>query len=236
MSGLRDMAFITIHPHVIEAYRSFGVFRAAEAASIVKIASVHLRDYAADKHGSVDDTPYGGGDGMVMRADCLSAALDAVTEKIFDGRKPFVIYTSPCGKRWDQSAAQNLVDEKMPIVFICGRFAGVDQRFIDQCVDAEYSVGDVILAGGELPSLMMAESILRLIPGVLGHASSASDDSFGVGMEGRLEYPSYTKPFDWRGEKVPEILMSGNHDAIATWRKNASIERTRKLRPDLIKR
>ncbi len=235
MSFLREMAFITIHPNVIETYRSLGVFKAAEAASLAKIAPVHLRDYAADKHGSVDDTPYGGGDGMVMRADCLASALDAVTTNVFGGQKPFVIYTSPAGRRWDQAAAQEILDEKKPLVFICGRFAGVDQRFIDRCVDAEYSVGDVILAGGELVSLMMAESILRLIPGVLGHASSASEDSFGVGMEGRLEYPSYTKPFDWCGEKVPEVLISGNHEAIAKWRKNASIERTRKLRPDLIR-
>ena len=232
---LRDLAFITIHPHIIDEYCSFGVFKAAQAAALAKITPVPLRDYAADKHGSVDDTPYGGGDGMVMRPDCLASALDAVTTKVFGGRKPFVIYTSPAGQRWDQTIAQKFADDGKPLVFICGRFAGVDQRFIDRYVDAEYSVGDVILAGGELPSLMMAESVLRLIPGVLGHSQSANEDSFGEGMEGRLEYPSYTKPFEWLGEKVPEVLMSGNHDAIARWRRKASIERTLKLRPDLIK-
>lgn len=235
MSLSRVMIFITIHPNIIEAYRSFGVFKAAEAASIVTISSVHLRDYASDRHGSVDDTPYGGGDGMVMRADCLGSALDAVTSKMLGGVKPLVIYTSPVGRPWDHTVAQKFVNEDRPLVFICGRFAGVDQRFIDRCVDAEYSVGDVILAGGELPSLMMAESILRLIPGVLGHENSAREDSFGEGMEGRLEYPSYTKPLEWRGDKVPEVLMSGHHEAIATWRKQASIDRTRSLRPDLLK-
>lgn len=224
--------FITIHPQIIEVYRSFGVFKAAETAGVTQVRAVNLRDFAADKHGSVDDTPYGGGDGMVMRADCLGKAMDSLAFE--DAQRPFVIYTSPSGKPWTHGEASRLASVKRPIVFICGRFAGVDQRFLDTCVDAEYSVGDVVLAGGELPSMIIAESILRLQPGVLGHADSASDDSFGPGMEGRLEYPSYTKPADWRGQKVPEVLMSGNHSAIAQWRASQSVEKTRRLRPDLL--
>lgn len=232
---MRQIVFITVHPQIVEAYRSFGVFKSAELAALAKIDAVNLRDYAADKHGSVDDTPYGGGDGMVMRADCLGAALDSVVSDVLGGIKPVVIYTSPAGRPWKHAEAQKLSQEKKPFVFICGRFAGIDQRFIDRCVDEDFSVGDVILAGGELPSMMIAESVLRLVPGVLGHAHSAVEDSFGEGLDGRLEYPSYTKPVEWRGEKVPDVLISGNHEAIAAWRRNASLEKTRKLRPDLLK-
>jgi tRNA (guanine37-N1)-methyltransferase len=235
MNHKRSIAFVTIHPGVIEAYRAFGVIKSAESQGLADIMPIDLRDFAADKHGSVDDSPYGGGDGMIMRPDCLGEALDFIREKKLSGEKPIVIYTSPAGRPWNQNAAQKLANLPSPLVFICGRFGGIDQRFIDQCVDEQFSIGDVVLAGGELPALMMSESILRLVPGVLGHDQSADDDSFGVGMEGRLEYPSYTRPPDWRGHKVPDVLLSGNHEAIQKWRRNESIVITRKLRPDLIR-
>lgn len=234
MNPKRIIAFVTIHPGVIESYREFGVIKSAESQGFADVLSIDLRDFAADKHGSVDDAPYGGGDGMIMRPDCLGEALDFIHQKKLSGEKPIVIYTSPAGRPWTQTAAQNLAVSRSPLVFICGRFGGVDQRFIDQCVDQQFSIGDVVLAGGELPALMMSESILRLVPGVLGHDQSANDDSFGPGMAGRLEYPSYTRPSDWRGQKVPEVLLSGNHEAIRNWRKNQSILITKKMRPDLI--
>jgi tRNA (guanine37-N1)-methyltransferase len=232
---MRHFGFISIHPKIIDAYRQFGVFKAAETKSIAKIVVQDLRDFAADKHGSVDAPPYGGGDGMVMRADCLKHALDHLRQEVLGGMRVRVIFTSPSGKLWTQKDAEILAQADESLIFVCGRFAGVDERFIEECVDDEYSVGDVVLAGGELPVLMISESILRLMPGVLGHERSAVDDSFGAGVDGLLEYPSYTRPPQWQGINVPEVLMSGNHEAIATWRREASIKKTRRRRPDLIK-
>lgn len=234
MNHKRIIAFVTIHPGFIESYREFGVVKSAESLGLADILPINLRDFAVDKYGSVDDAPYGGGDGMIMRPDCLGEALDFIREKKLSGEKPIVIYTSPAGRPWNQSAAVRLANLRSPLVFICGRFGGVDQRFIDQCVDEQFSIGDVVLAGGELPALMMSESVLRLVPGVLGHQESAINDSFGPGMNGRLEYPSYTRPSDWCGHKVPDVLLSGNHEAIQKWRKNQSILITKNLRPDLI--
>ena len=231
---MRKISFITIHPKIIESYRPFGIFKSAEEGGLAQISVTDLRDFAADKHGSVDGAPYGGGDGMVLRADCLSEALTSVRANLLKNEKVNVIFTSPAGKLWAQEDAQMFADGDESLVFICGRFAGVDQRFIDTHVDQQYSVGDVVLAGGELPALMMAESILRLVPGVLGHEQSATEDSFGAGLDGKLEYPSYTRPPEWNGHKVPDVLMSGNHQAIAKWRREESIRMTQKLRPDLL--
>lgn len=234
---MRQISFITIHPKIIEAYKSFGVLRAAETCGVADICSVDLRDYAADKHGSVDDSPYGGGDGMVMRADCLEKAVNVVRSKMESGTKPLkVIVTSPSGKLWTQKIAESFAASDHPLVFVCGRFAGIDQRFLDSCVDEEFSLGDVVYGGGELPALLMAESILRLTPNVLGHKDSAIDDSFGSGMNGLLEYPSYTRPFEWNGHKVPEVLLSGDHKAIREWRKAESYKKTAQRRPDLVKK
>ena len=233
---MRQFSFITIHPRIFDAYRQFGVLRAAESRNLARFQTIDLRDFAADKHGSIDAAPYGGGDGMVMRADCLENALNQVRSGLDPGVKTKVLFTSPGGTPWTQAAAENLARSDDALVFVCGRFAGIDQRFIDRCVNLEYSVGDVVLAGGELPVLMMAESILRLVPGVLGSDVSAVEDSFGEGVQGLLEYPSYTRPPEWHGMKVPEILLSGNHNAINQWRREKSIERTKKLRPDLLRK
>jgi tRNA (guanine37-N1)-methyltransferase len=232
---MRQFGFISIHPKFIESYRQFGVFKSAETKSLAQVVIKDLRDFAADKHGSVDAPPYGGGDGMVLRADCLAGALIHLRQQDFGGAKGHVIYTSPSGRPWTHQDAVRLSQMKEPLVFVCGRFAGVDERFIEACVDDEYSVGDVVLAGGELPVLMIAESILRLVPGVLGHQHSAVEDSFGPGVDGLLEYPSYTRPAEWHGRVVPEVLMSGNHEAIKKWRCQASKMKTRNRRPDLLK-
>jgi tRNA (guanine37-N1)-methyltransferase len=231
---MRSFHFITVHPKIIEAYRQIGVLKAAETAGLAEVKAIDLRDFAADKHGSVDAAPYGGGDGMVMRPDCLANALAGIRKTFRVSTKGKVVFTSPSGKPWTQTDAEKFATLAEPVVFICGRFAGVDQRFIDSEVDADYSVGDVVLAGGELPTLMMAESILRLVPGVLGHERSAADDSFGEGLDGLLEYPSYTRPPEWNGLKVPDVLMSGNHEAISRWRREESLKKTKKLRPDLL--
>lgn len=228
-----QLAFVTVHPKLIEAYRECGVFRAAEQACLANIQSVDLRDFACDKHGSIDSSPYGGGDGMVMRPDCLADAVEHVFQMW--GARGRVVYTSPSGRPWTQDDAKVFAKNSEKTIFICGRFAGVDQRFIDSYVTDEFSIGDIVLAGGELPTLMMAESALRFVPGVLGNDASAESDSFGDELSGLLEYPSYTRPQTWNDIEVPEVLLSGNHKLISAWRKKQSLDKTRALRPDLIK-
>lgn len=229
-----QLGFISVHPKMIEAYRGIGVFKAAEATSKAMFTIVDLRDFAADKHATIDGAPYGGGDGMVMRPDCLGQAVDSLFTTW--NQKARVVYTSPSGRLWSQADAQRFAETQEPTVFVCGRFGGVDQRFLDRYVTEHFSVGDFVLAGGELPALMMAESALRFVPGVLGNDASAAEDSFGVSLEGMLEYPSYTRPSSWEGQDVPAVLLSGNHQEILKWRKAQSLERTKRLRPDLLKK
>lgn len=226
----RRIHIVTVHPRLIEAYGPFGVFNAARSKGLAEVLPIDLRDHAVDKHGSVDDAPYGGGDGMVLRPEPLAAALAVATA---DGPKPTVILTSPGGKRWTHAEAERHARGTAPLVLVCGRFAGVDQRFIDAYVDEEYSVGDFVLAGGELPALMMVESILRFVPGVLGHQDSAALDSFGAALGGGLEHPLYTRPLEFEGARVPDVLLSGDHAKIAAWRRAAAEARTRAQRPDL---
>jgi tRNA (guanine37-N1)-methyltransferase len=227
---VKQISFITIHPAMIEAYRQMAIFRRAEEKKLAEFKVISLRDFAVDKHGSIDDRPYGGGDGMVMRADCLAQAVESLPVR------PQVILPSPRGERWSDAVARQLVSLDKPLCFVCGRFGGVDQRFIDRYVDQEISLGDFIVSGGELPALTMVDTLLRLIPGVLGHEDSAELDSFSPALEGGLEYPLYTKPRELWGMEVPEVLTSGDHQEIAKWRKKMSREITEKFRPDLLKK
>lgn len=229
MTGPLRMAVLTIHPAFIAAYDKFGVLRAARERGLATVEALALRDFAVDKHGSVDDRPFGGGDGMVMRPEPLADALKSL------GAKRRVILTSPAGKPWTHAEAARLAAAGEDLAFVCGRFAGVDQRFIDNYVDEQFSCGDVVLSGGELPALMMIDAILRLIPGVLGHAESAVKDSFAAGFGGGLEHPLYTRPPVFEGAEVPEVLMSGDHEKIAAWRDSEARRRTAQLRPDLLK-
>lgn len=222
-----DIHIITVHPSLIDAYQSFGVFRQASSKGLGAVYAVNLRDYAVDRHGSVDDKPFGGGDGMVLRPEPLAAAVDGITS-------PYVLVTSPAGKRWDQNDAMRLAKIDRPLVIVCGRFGGIDQRFIDSYVDEEVSVGDFVMAGGELAALMMADSLLRHVPGVLGNADSAAIDSFSGSLDGGLEHPLYTQPREFQGLEVPPVLLSGDHQKIEEWRRNAAREKTRKRRPDLV--
>ena len=194
---------------------------------MARVTPVALRDFAVDRHGSVDDHPYGGGDGMVLRPEPLAAALTSLPAR------PKVILTSPSGKTWTQRDAERYAAADEPLAFICGRFAGVDQRFIDRYVDAVYSCGDVVLTGGELPALMMIDSVFRLLPEVLGNPESAQKDSFADAFAGGLEHALYTRPPVFEGLAVPDVLMSGDHSAIGKWRAHDAINRTRKWRPDL---
>lgn len=221
---------ITIHPQLIESIASFGTFKRARGLGLTEIQAVDLRDYAVDRHGSVDDRPYGGGEGMVLRPEPLAAAVKALRATDPQAK---VIYLSPGGDYWHQRHAEVHLGEGLSLIFVCGRFAGVDQRFIDLYVDYQYSVGDMILAGGELPAMIMIESMIRLIPGALGHEESAVLESFSESFDYGLEHPLYTRPPVFENQEVPPVLMGGNHGEIAKWRRQSSQERTLKSYKDL---
>ena len=218
--------FLTIHPDFIQAYCQMGVFKKALDLGMT-LAAINLRDYGVDHRGTIDAPPYGGGDGMVMRVEPLVRAIRACPIP------PRVVFPSPEGRLWQQRDAEAFAQEQRPLLFVCGRFAGVDQRFVDHYVDDVYRVGDYVVSGGELPALMMVDSILRLVPGVLGNEQSASEDSFSEAIGRGLEYPSYTRPVEFEGYRVPEELLSGHHDRIKAFRTRAAKDRTRSLRPDL---
>ena len=223
-----DLRFITIHPAFIQAYLSFGVYKTSLSKGLAEFSVVDLRDYSVDKRGSVDGTPYGGGDGMVMRPDPLAKSIQVMKDN------PVVIMPSPSGGPFSQSSVSELSTLGRPLVLVCGRFAGVDQRFVDKYVDYEFSLGDFVISGGELPALMIGDALLRQLPGALGNGLSASHDSYGAGCDGILEHAQYTKPAVFENQSVPPVLMSGNHKAISRWKKNSGIERTQRLRPDLL--
>jgi tRNA (guanine37-N1)-methyltransferase len=183
----------------------------------------NIRDFAADRHRTVDDTPFGGGAGMVLRPDIVDAAVAAID----DGRP--VVCLTPRGRRFTQTDAQSFVAGP-GVILLCGRYEGIDQRVIDARGMDEVSIGDYVLSGGELPALVLLDSVVRLLPGVMGSADSASEESFSAGL---LEYPHYTKPADWLGRRVPDVLLSGHHGAVAAWRQAESEKITRERRPDL---
>ena len=231
MALVLDIRFITIHDSFTETYSNFGVFKAAKEKHHARIASLNLRDFSNDKHGTIDDKPYGGGDGMIMKPEPLAAAIQKCSSEL---KNPYIISTSPGGKSFQQSDTHRLRSLERPLVFVCGRFGGIDQRFIDHYVDEEFSLGDFVISGGELPTLMIADAILRTIPGVLGNDDSQHFDSFSQGTNHLLEAPSYTRPKVFEGASVPEVLMSGNHKDISSWQKSQSIMKTHINRPDLL--
>ncbi len=203
----------------------------AREKNILDVRVHDLRDWTFDKHKTVDDSPYGGGAGMLMKAEPWGLALDDILDK--DG-ETIVIFTSPAGEQFKQATAQELSEAKH-IVFACGRYEGIDQRVVEYASTKAkvrlISLGDYVLNGGEVAALAMIEAIARLIPGVIGNAESLVEESHSDGL---LEYPSYTKPSTWRGFDVPEVLLNGNHAAIAAWRHEQQLERTRAVRPDLL--
>ena len=227
MTTPRPLTFVSVHPRFFAAYFEVGVFKSAVRAGHVDLRVVDLRDHAVDDHASVDASPYGGGDGMVLRPEPLRDAIST-------SPGAHIIATSPGGKLFRQRDARRLLELSKPLTFVCGRFGGIDQRFIDKYVHEEFSIGDFVVSGGELPSLLIADSILRLIPGVLGNPVSAVDDSFGEASPGLLEHPLYTRPAVFEGMNVPEVLLSGDHAKIAAWRREKALERTRRERPDLL--
>ena len=214
----------TLYPEVFPGPLSKGLYGKALSKKLWNLNIVNIRDAAEDKHKTVDDTPYGGGSGMLLKADVLAKSLD---QNKIDGEK--VIYLSPKGKKFDQNYAQELSNEKS-VSFICGHFEGVDERVLSTRNIEEISIGDYILSGGETAAFVVIDSILRLLPGVLGNENSSIDESFENGL---LEYPQYTKPQIWEEKSVPEVLLSGNHNKIKDWRLSQSEAITRDRRPDL---
>ncbi len=214
---------LSLFPEMMEPSLKLGLFRIAQEKSLVEIQVFDPRQDSVDKYKSADDRPFGGGDGMIL----LPEVLEKTLARTMPAKK--VIYLSPKGKIWNRDRAVEF-SKLESLTLICGRYGGLDQRFINEKVDAEISIGDFILSGGELAALVLIESLLRFIPGVLGHQESASLDSF---ENGRLEYPQFTRPPTWSGQEVPPVLLSGHHQKISEWKKATSILMTKKLRPDL---
>jgi tRNA (guanine37-N1)-methyltransferase len=216
----------TLYPEIFPGPMSTGLYKAALDKKIWSLEIVNIRDYAKDKHKTVDDTPFGGGSGMVMRADVLADSLD---KNISDKEK--IIYLSPKGRKFDQSYAKKFSTQNINI--ICGHFEGVDQRLLETRNIEEISIGDFILSGGETGALVLIDTIVRLIPGVLGNSSSLSEETFENNL---LEYPHYTKPQKWEEKEVPAVLLSGDHKKIKDWRLTKSGDITRARRADLWKK
>ncbi|MDG1693611.1 MAG: tRNA (guanosine(37)-N1)-methyltransferase TrmD [Porticoccaceae bacterium] len=224
------IALITLFPEMFDALTDYGISGRAVNQGLLDISSFNPRDFTDDPHATVDDRPYGGGPGMVLLIEPLRKAIKAAKEWI-DG-EPLVVYLSPQGKVLQQAAVNNLVTEQS-IILIAGRYEGIDERLIQLEVDQEWSIGDYVLSGGEIPAMVLVDALIRQIPGALGHSESASQDSFA---EGLLDCPHYTRPDNYQDLKVPDVLLSGNHEKIRQWRLKQSLLRTQQRRPDLLDR
>lgn len=222
---------LTLFPEMFEGVFGSSILGKAQAKGLVSLNAVNFRDYANNKHHTVDDTPYGGGGGMVLKPDPIFAAVeDVVQQRGHEGKRPRIILMCPQGETFTQKKAEELVQEDH-LIFICGHYEGYDERIREFLVTDELSIGDYVLTGGELPAMVAIDSIARLIPGVLGNETSAVTDSFSTGL---LEYPHYTRPPEFRGMKVPDVLLSGHHSNIEAWRREQSLLRTLERRPDLL--
>ena len=216
---------LSLFPQIAAAALGESMMKRAQARGLVEIHSHNLRDWATDKHRTTDDLPYGGSQGMVMKCEPIFAAVEALRRE--DSR---VVLMSPAGRRFDQATA--LAYSTAPhLIVLCGHYEGIDQRAIDHLVDDEISIGDYVLTNGAIAAVVFVDALVRLIPGVLGDENSAPDDSFSSGL---LEFPQYTRPVEFRGWRVPDVLLSGHHAEIAKWRREKALEKTRAVRPDLL--
>ena len=222
-----EVKIFTLYPDLYPGPLNTGLYKKAQENKIWNLEVIDIRDYATDKHRTVDDTPFGGGSGMLLRPDVVASALDQNLNK---GDQ--IIYLSPKGKKLDQTIVKEF-SKKKKLNILCGRFEGIDQRLLETRNIQEYSIGDFILSGGETASYVFIDSIIRLLPGVLGNENSSKEESFEGDL---LEYPQYTKPQNWEGKDTPDVLLSGDHAKIKSWRLSQSEDITRRQRPDLWKR
>lgn len=218
---------LTLFPEMILEGLGTSIIGRAIEKGFLSLEAVNIRDYAGNRHGKVDDYPYGGGAGMVMQAEPVYQACEAVRERI--GKPARVIYVTPQGTVFSQRMAEKFAREEN-LIFLCGHYEGVDERVLEEVVTDFVSIGDYVLTGGELPAMVMIDAISRLVPGVLSNEESAQSESF---QDNLLEYPQYSRPEEWRGKKVPPILLSGHHANVEAWRKEQSVARTKERRPDL---
>lgn len=217
---------LTIFPEVCRSVLGESILKRAQEKNLAQLEAVDLRDWTSDRHRTIDDAPYGGGPGMVMKIEPIDLALSAIRSP-----ESKVILMSPQGRKFSDAIARELALEK-DLILLCGHYEGIDQRVADHLIDEEISIGDFVLTSGVLPALVITDAVVRLIPGVLGDDDSAQQDSFADGI---LDHPHYTRPADYKGWKVPEVLLGGNHAAIEKWRREAALEATKKRRPDLLK-
>jgi tRNA (guanine37-N1)-methyltransferase len=217
---------LSLFPAIATAALGESMMKRAQEKGLATFRSLDLRDWTHDRHRTADDTPYGGGAGMVMKCEPIFEAIESI-------RTPAtrVVYMSPAGRRFNQSIAREYADRGGHVMLLSGHYEGVDQRVLDHLVDDELSIGDYVLTNGVIAAVVIVDAIVRLLPGVLGDEQSATDDSFATGL---LEYPHYTRPYEFRGWKVPDILLSGHHAQIEKWRRQQAVDRTRQRRPDLL--
>ena len=218
---------LTLFPDILTAYLNESILKRAREKKLLDVRLVNIRDFTSDVHRTVDDYPFGGGAGMVFKPEPIFRAMDHLNE---DGEARKVILLSPQGAPFDQGKAESFSRETKRLTFICGRYEGIDER-VKNLVDEEVSIGDYVMTGGELAALVIIDAVTRLVPGAVGDEKSVEDESFSSGL---LEYPQYTRPREFRGMKVPDVLLSGNHEEIRQWRRKQALRTTMKVRPDLL--
>lgn len=224
------ISILTLFDEMCRAVISESIIGRAKDAGILNIECVNIRDFSTDRHRRVDDYPYGGGKGMVMQAQPIYDCVKSVSEQ--SDLKPYVVFMSPAGRVFNQNVAKELL-QKEHLILVCGHYEGIDQRIIDEIADDEISIGDFVLTGGELAALSVCDAVCRMVPGVLSESVCFEEESH---FDGLLEYPQYTRPEEWNGRRVPEVLLSGHHANIEKWRREQSIEITKRKRPDLLKK
>ncbi|MCF8111642.1 MAG: tRNA (guanosine(37)-N1)-methyltransferase TrmD [Desulfobacteraceae bacterium] len=224
-----DFFALTIFPGMFEAFAGYGIVRRAVESGKIKITPINVRDYAKGRHKVTDDRPYGGGSGMIMKPEPLAAAIRSIKAERPDAR---TVLLSPQGGRFDQDAARRYAQEGC-LIFVCGRYEGLDERICETYIDDEISIGDYVLTGGELAAMVVIDAVIRHLPGALGTQDAAEFDSFS---DGRLEHAQYTRPSVFEGKEVPEVLLSGDHQAVGQWRLESALLRTLLKRPDLVEK
>ena len=221
---------LTLFPEMCKIVMGESIIGRAINKGVIEVYCHQIRDYTYDKHNRVDDSPYGGGKGMLLLAEPLADCFENVCKEL--GTRPYLIYMSPQGKVLTQKKVKE-ISQYNNLAILCGHYEGVDERFIEEFVDEQISIGDFVLTGGELPALLMADAVCRMVPGVLSDSECFEDESHYKGL---LEYPQYTRPSVWRGKKVPEVLLSGHHKNIENWRHEQSLIKTAKVRPDMLEK